>query len=266
MNPLRALLILLLFNAEAFGIATLKLNEIFSVEGSPGNGKLVYTQGEKVETIALGEETGHYALGIIFKGTSLPEPYSKDFKDDSILQIALGTMRSKVQFQVPQFGAVTLVSRGPLTTRTVFKLTVPTGSPSIPKSLALLLFTSPFTPNEQNDEEKLKGTYFAQSGTLTVTPKGKPKLIGVRSQGKNVNFKKQTMTVDFKAGLATPFNAQENNLKGTIEFPVYWPSGKQAEKLTQKIATDSLGGMGPVPSPDGLPYNRDVAGSTKKDK
>lgn len=265
---MKKLLLLAAFSAVSHGytINTVKLNELFSVENNPGSGSLTYTQAEKQEKIELGSETGHYALGMIFKGNSLPAPYSKDLKNTELVQIALGTAKGKVQFQVPQFGAATLIAKGGLKGKTTFKFVVPTGGPKKDQHMALLLFTSPSTPNEQSDEEKLKGTFFSQTGSVTLTPKGKASVVGVRYQGKNVNFKTQTMSLEFKASLVTPFNSQENGLTGTIDFPVYSPHGREATELAKKIAAESMGGMAPPEDPEGLStHNRSVAGSTKED-
>lgn len=259
------LLAALLLTAPAIAVTTMPLNELFSVEEDPGTGSLVYKQGDKKETIAFGKETGHYGLGMIFKGSSLPEPYSKDLVGNEILQIALGTARAKLQYQVPQFGSATIVMKGKPKDTATYPLMVPNGGAQV-KKLALLLFTSPATPNEQSDEEKLKGTFFAQAGSVTVQPKGAEKIIGVRYQGKNVNFKTQKMVIDFRAKLVTPFNSQDSSLEGKVELPVYRPHGKEAQRLLGKMVGDSFGGMSPLPTSDALStHPRDVAGSNKSD-
>ncbi len=248
----------------AFALTPVKLNEVFSVEKTPGSGKLTYTQGEKTETIELGGESGHYAMGLVFRSDLLPESVAKDFQAEDIIQVAIGTQRGKVQFQVPQFAAVTLLTKGGYNKKTVYKLSVPNGTPNTEPAIGLLLFTSPQTPTEQSDEEKLKRTYFAQSGKFVATPKGKPELLSVRYQGKTLNFRKFTYSARIEAQLVTPFNSQENSLKGDIEFPVYTAKGKAAEGLIRKIAGESLGGLAPAPTNEAIStHRRDVAGSQK---
>jgi len=251
-------------SACAFALTPVKLNDVFSVDKTPGTGKLVYSQGDKTETIELGTESGHYSMGLVFKNSLLPESVTKDLKGDEVVQIVLGTQKGKVQFQIPQFGSATLISRGIDSLRNTYKLTIPNGAPNQDPAIALLLFTSPQTPTEQSDEEKLKGTFFAQSGKLIITPAGKSDTLSVRYQGKMLNFKKQNFTVKLDAALVTPFNSSENSLKGEITFPIYTAKGKAAEALIRKIAGDSLGGMPSAPTQDGIStHNRDVAGSSK---
>jgi hypothetical protein len=51
------------------------------------------------------------------------------------------------------------------------------------------------------------------------------------------------------AKLGTPFNAEEASLKGTVELPFYWASGKPAAELLREIAQESLGSVGPLAPP-----------------
>ncbi len=251
---------------NALDNVNLRLLEIFNAEQLPGSGSLDYKVGDKVEKIALSQESGYYALGMIFEGASLPEQYGKDFKKNQIIQIAMGSVRSKLQGQIPQFGAITLITNKIPAGKAKYPLVVPSGRESPLDEMGFLLMTGPTTPNDRSDEEKLKNTYFALSGSLTVTPRGKSRLMEVKSQGKRLNFKMRIMRVVFDAALVTPFNASPATLKGTIDFPVYQASGKEAETLTQRIATESLETTASLAGPEGLTiHNRDVAGSTKKD-
>jgi len=244
-----------------------KLIEVFSVDKNPGKGKLTYAKGNTLERIDLGKSDGHYAIGFVFRSSQMPEPYRSDFKNNDVLQIALGTLKSHLQTQVPQFATATLITDEPLKKRTTFRLMLPSGKEKNLKNTALFLFTSPKTPNEQTDEDKLKSTFFAPTGTVVVTPQGKFAMVRIRSQGRKYNFAVQVMRMEFSATLSTPFNPQENTLRGSIEVPIYAPYGKGAKLLTEKIAQDVLGNrVGPLPSSEGLnTHNRDVAGSTKKD-
>jgi len=254
---------LMLACAHVFALTPVKINDLFSTEKTPGAGKLVYTSGEKTETIEFGGESGHFGMGLIFGSKVLPPSVMKDLKGDEVVQIVMGTQRNKIKLQVPQFSSATLISRGISSTHNAYKLTVPNGSEQGP-AIALMLFTSPQTASEQSDEDKLKGTFFAQAGRLTVVPKGRTQTLTVRYQGKNINFGVQTLSISVDAQLVTPFNSLENTLKGEIEFPVYSPKGKAAEDMLRKIAADSLGGLSAAPVSGAIStHNRDVAGSSK---
>lgn len=244
----------------------LELGQLFSVETRPGRGTLIYRQGAKSEKVELGAAAGHYGMGVVFRGSLLPTPYSQDYGNARILQIALGTLKANLQAQVPQFGSLTLIMKEIPKQRTVLKLLIPSGKDASLKELGLLLFTSPSTPSEQGDEDKLKGTYFAQSGTIALTPLGSAEKLEVRSQGRIVGFKSQTVRLEIDALLATPFTTQETTLKGSIELPLYWPVGKEAKAMTRRIAADSLGTAPALPGPEGLTtHKREIAGSNKKD-
>lgn len=253
--------------ANAIDNMNFRLIEVFNVEQLPGTGTLTYKSGDKVEEIKLGADMGLYALGMIFEGSNFPEQYAKDFRNTQVIQIAMGTMRSRLQGQVPQFGVVSLITKKIPASKAKFPFFAPTGNngPS-PEEMAFLLFTSPTTPNERTDEEKLKGTYFSQSGTLTVTPKGPSRLLEVKSQGKRMTFKLRMMKMDFDASMVTPFNAQPSTIKGSIEFPVYAAKGKEAELVVQRMASDSLETTASQAMQEGLStHPRGIAGSTARD-
>jgi hypothetical protein len=238
-----------------------RLLELFSVEQNPGHGSLVYKQGDRTEAIEFGGVTGHYALGMVFPSESLPEPFPRQFKDSKILQMAFGTTQSHLQGQIPQFGSASLITGTLPKSATSYPLVVPSGKDKILKEIALLLFSSPSAMKEQSDEDKLKGTFFAQGGTLALSPVGQPHVVELKSQGKVLLFKAQVFRVAFDAQLVTPFNAQENALKGTLEFPVYWPHGREAEKLTQRIARESLSGLASLSVP-----SRQTSSDEKSDR
>jgi len=117
----------------------------------------------------------------------------------------------------------------------------------------LLLFSSPSLKTSQSDEDKLRNTYFAQSGVITVTPLKIPEPVDVKAEGKRLKFRRQLMKLEFNATLVTPFSTIQNDLKGFAEFLVYWPSGKSAKTFAKRIATESLASSTttiPEPSPD----------------
>lgn len=221
-----------------------ELTSLFSAANNPGSGILELKMGDKTEKIVLGKETGYYGLGMVFSGQGLPDPYRSDFKDREVIQVALGSVRAPDTGKIPQFGAATLVSPK----LTVGKLlTFPFNVTENKKTkkysfdnMGILLFTSPSTPKDQTDEEKLKVTFFAAEGSLNLLPLNTPKLFTAKSQTGDVKFSERKVKIQFKAGLGTPFSEAVGALEGVIEIPVYTPAGKAAEKLASDIASKSL--------------------------
>ncbi len=236
----------------------LRLVEIFSVEQNPGAGTLEYQSGKDApEKIVFGAGSGIYALAMAFNGNSLPDQYGKNFKKDTIIQMALGTLKSKLEGQVPQFSAATLIGPGLPTSNARYPVIVPQeGKSNLLKTMALVLFTLPNTPNELNDEQKLRTTFFAQSGYLELQMNGAAKVVDVQAQGKNLRFKMYPLEMAVNVTLGTPFSAQAATLKGKIQFPLYTPHGKPAQEFTQRIAGESLEGTI-------KPAGRDVASPRK---
>lgn len=248
--------------------SSLNLVDVFSVEANPGRGMLEYKKGAVVEKILIGPEAGRYVLGMVFRPSTLPTALARDFKGNDVVQLAIGTIPSRIQGQVPQFGAGTIITTGIPRRTTSYPLVLPSPESRTPKEMAFLLFTSPDTPNDQGDEEKLKTTYFAKSGNISITPHGKSKNVEVRLQNKKAIFKVQLLELTLDVKLSTPFNAQENTLTGKVEMPLYWPSDKVAKEYARKVAAESLGNAGAVPTPQTpspLKPPRDMA-STPQDK
>jgi len=242
--------------------------DLFAGEVHPGTGTLVYRQGAKVELIELGAQSGHYGLGIVFHSSALPEAFQKEFQNTHIIQIVLGTMTSKLQEQVPEFGGISLITKKIPSHPQIFNTKLRTAASSDILNLGLMLVTSPSTPREQVDEQKLKSTYFAQSGTIILTPLETFRPIQTDNAGTIIKFRTQTVRLEFNNELATPFSGEKAELQGKLEIPLYWPDGKPAELFAKKIANRSLAGMSAPPSqpPTGITrHNRNLAGSTKKD-
>ncbi len=236
----------------------LRLVEIFSVEKNPGAGSLDYQAGkEPLEKIYFGSASGLYALAMAFNGAQLPDQYGKNFRQDLIIQMALGTLKSKLDIQVPQFAAATLIGQGLPQGRTRYPVVLPQeGKTNSSKAMSLLLFAPPKTPNELTDEQKLRTTLFAQSGYLELRRTGASKGIEVQAQGKNLHFKVYPLEMKVDVALGTPFNTLTSTLKGKIQFPLYIADGEAAEAFTQRIAGDSLAGTI-------KPSGRDVASPGK---
>ena len=108
---------------------------------------------------------------------------------------------------------------------------MPSGQEKPASEMGFLLTTSPTTPNERSDEEKLKTTYFAQTGSLTFSADGASKLLELKNQGKKLQFKLQMMKCEFDAQLVTPFNASPGSLKGTIVFPLLLAVRQRLDRL-----------------------------------
>jgi hypothetical protein len=227
-----------------------QLVDMFSVESEPGEGTLEFgTKKEDMEKISLGAVSGHYGLAVIFPGKMLPPPYNKDFKNQHVIQLAIGTLKSKLENRVPQFGAGTFIAKRVPTAVTTFNFIVPSEKKKHGANTALLLFTSPNSPADQKDEEKLQKTFFGKEGSIRITPIGTVKSISVKGENASVTFRKQLMKLEFQGALKTPFSDSEKSLTGTIQLPFFWPQNKEAEKLTRRLAAQSMNPPGVPSSP-----------------
>lgn len=222
-----------------------QLVDIFQASEFPGSGALSYKyEDEKTEKIELGKTTGIYGLGLVFSGSALPDPFKKDFQKSQILQVALGSLKTKEADRVPQFAAATLLSSGIPDKRTLFRLTVPNSSELKKGPVAVMLFTSPSSKPGVTDEEKLKETLFADGGSLIVTPQGGRTVSVVKSKTGKVSFIRQIMKIDWAANLATPFSTTKRSVVGSTQFAFFWPKDKAGEKLMNGIAAESLASLG----------------------
>jgi hypothetical protein len=230
--------------------------QFLSNEPRPGKGSLDFKKGKQTERIELTSETGRYAVGIAFQPTVLPEHLRREFKDHDIIQIALGTLPSKLAGHIPVFGTFTVMTPGLPRKKLHFSLSMfnaPRSTNAVGiTGRAFLLFSSPFTKLEQPDEEKLKGTYFAKSGTLSLTPVGSSQKLELKHQGKTYHFSSQSVLAELEAAMATPFNAEETSLRGQVALPLYWPADSSAKELTKRLASESLSKTGSIPAPPGL--------------
>jgi len=217
-----------------------KLTELFGTEETPGTGYIGYTLGQQSQQVNLGKESGIYAMGLVFEGVDLPQRLKKGIEKQVVIQMAIGVNRSKLAGQIPQFGALTVLTRQIPKVRQIIPFIVPNPRDKDRKEMAFLLFSPPNTPAERTDEEKLKSTYFANNGVMSMGPKGGVQTLEVKRNGERLRFSVQFMESDFDAGLATPFSADPGRLRGKFRFPLYWPSNPPARKLVQKMARDSL--------------------------
>lgn len=244
-----------------------ELVDIFSTD-NPGSGTLVYKQGAKTELVQLGNTTGTYALGIIFKSTDLPEGFQTEFKNTHIIQLVFGTFSSKLQTQVPQFGAISLVSRDIPTETQTFKTVIRGKDSNAVENLGFILFSSPNTPLELSEEDRLKSNFFSRQGYITLLPLLHLRDIAVPGGTSTLNFKSRSVQLEINSQLSSPFSQDAADLQGKIEVPLYWADGKESESFVKKIASHMLSGIAAPPSRPPSPishHNRSLAGSTRKD-
>lgn len=180
------------------------LPDFFTADALPGAGILTLQSGEKTEKIELGNASGHYAMGMQFQGSALPGLYGQTYKKEILVQLSFGSLNAKYPDKLSQFGALTLILEKVPTHRTLYQLILPSGKDEMLVDLGFLMFASPETPRERAPEEKLKGWYFAQSGTLTFNPIQTQERVEIKSQGKKLEFYRTTAKVDLSAALVTP--------------------------------------------------------------
>ncbi len=247
-----------LFSEESKEAPPTELVDLISTPIHPGEGALIFASENEQEIINLGTQSGIYGVGLLMKGSWFAEPFKKNLAQAFIIQISLGTLKSKLEGKVPQFGVLTLVSSEIPKETTAFVLPEAGKSPSKKQSEARILFMSPKTQITQNDQEKLQNTFFGKTGGVTLTPVGENKEVSVRTKERKVFFKSQKMKLDFQTTLGTPFNGMEKKLIGSVTFPVYTPFGTAAEALAMKLG-NSLEGIIP-PTPTHTKANRKITG------
>lgn len=217
----------------------LPMLELFNVEQAPGQGTLKLEMADRKEEYTLGAASGYYALGIVFSGKHLPPPASQDLESHELLQISFGSMRNRLQGQVPQFASIAMS----LDQLTNGKITVPIEEPNARQKggqSAYVLVTAATTPNERSDEEKLKGFFFGQSGKLVLTAQGGERVVEGKAGGRRYSFRVRFYELGLDAALGTPFNALTGRLAGKVVVPVYRPNGRPAQALLERIAAESF--------------------------
>lgn len=239
--------------------STLKLADFFSSEKNPGKGSLFYSQSAtQTETISFGEETGHYLMGLVFSSDTLPESMRAEFKNKEVIQLAFGTAPKTAGTRVPQFGAMTLtVSKGARTLRSI-PLRIPAVAEAPLPESGFLLFTSPQMQAQISDEEKLRGSFFAKGGAVTLSASTTAKPIPVVVEGRRVSFKIQAMRLDLQADLGTPFNSEEHHVRGKVEFPLYYPDGAAAKNILRQLAEASFNAKTAIRIPEELNTRRQI--------
>jgi hypothetical protein len=217
----------------------LPLLDLFNVEQAPGQGALRLEVGDRKEEFALGTASGYYGLGIVFSGKRLPPPAAQDLETHQLVQISFGSMRNRLQGQVPQFAAVAValeeLPNGKVTVNIEERKAREKPGPS-----AYLLVTAPSTPNDRSDEEKLKGFFFGQWGKVTLTAQGGERVVDGKANGKRYSFRVRFYEVGLDVAIGTPFNAVTGRLGGSVIVPIYRPNGRPAQALLERIAAKSF--------------------------
>ncbi|MBY0370402.1 hypothetical protein K2X33_06930 [bacterium] len=250
--------------ASAPTMPTLKLQDFFSTEKNPGNGLLEFTGGGATEKITFGDT--HYVMGLVFGNPTLPPHLQAQLKKQEILQLVFGSLGGGAAERVAQFGSATFVVQGgKRAQRTLPWFTPATNSPA-PGEYALWLFTSPDLSSQISEEEKLKNTFFGKEGTAILSTTSEPKTIHVAVRGSKLAFKMQSMRLEVSGKLNTPFVGDTRELKGTIEFPLYWPESDAARKMALNFANTSLDTPHAVTLPTDAPASTRVLSSKRPAK
>ncbi len=228
---------------ENFDAPKVKLLDVFSVEKTPGSGTLIYKNGDHEEKITLGQSSGLYGFAMTFEGSLLPESYQKDFSESTIIQLAFGRLKSHLGSYLPQFLALTLLGEKPKKSVQTYPIIMPEPNKKKAfKKMALVLFSSPNTLSERLDEEKLQGTFFAETGSVKLSLIGKSKKISSLVDSETLWFKLRVAKITFDVTLGTPFVVEKGNLTGTVEIPIFSPINKASIYFTRKLASDSFDG------------------------
>lgn len=219
------------------------LTALFSPEKSPGSGSLTLTLGDKIDTFELGAKSGLFANGLVLHSSALPTGMKEEFSNSHFIQIAMGTLGSHVQHQLPQFGAITLISKKIPSHVRVFEISRFEKKSKSNDGRAMLMFSPPTTSADQDDEQRLKSTFFAQSGKIIVTPLGSPQVVSIQGESETFSFKTQKMRFEFRCDMANPFNPTKSSLAGSTEISIYWPNGPKAAAFVARISSKTIGSM-----------------------
>jgi len=220
----------------------LKNSGFFSIEDLPGEGKIEFKIGEQTEVVELGKDKTQYGMGIVFSQKNLPESFNRGLGKLQLIQIALGNRGKQPGDSVTQFGAFMLrTDRIPTNTMIKLPLLDSGKADREPVPGGFIIFNSSQFKMGIEDQEKLKTTFFSERGEITLVPSGTAESLMIRKEGyKKLPFKRQMMDLIVEAQLGTPFSSEKGTLKGTVKFPLYWPSGEDADSFVSKLAQESL--------------------------
>ncbi|NDD03614.1 MAG: hypothetical protein EB078_01795, partial [Proteobacteria bacterium] len=217
-------------------IPVLKTMEIFSVDQIAGEGQLDFKLGESNESIEFGKDKTHYGLGLVFTQNNLPESYQKMIGDYQVIQIALGNRGNIPADLQPQFGSITIKVKKIPTLRPIrINIQDIQKADKEKRESAFFVFNSSQTKISTDDQEKLKATFFSETGVITLSPIGSAEKVTVKSEGKNLPFKKQMMKLMVNGQVGNPFTTVKGSLLGTVQFPIYWAAETESQELVSGL-------------------------------
>jgi len=227
------------------------------------SGKVDWSFTEGKETLSFGKTDPAYGIGLLFAAKNLPNQFLKSNGGNSLIQISFGN-RNPSPNQLAQFGSLSIrTSSIPLKQSIELSFQNLDKKDSGKNPSAFLIFNSIQTSRTSSESEKLKGTYFSDKGTLKLTPKGEPKKVSFKVEGRSLQFRTQQISLALDVKLGTPFSNEKTDLKGAIDIPLYWPAESQADIWIQKLAKNSLETF-PEISPQDRPQ-RSLASPKKRD-
>lgn len=249
MNKIIPLLLTFVSSISSFAV-----NEpLVTLDTESGSGALTYAIGETKENVTFGPKSGRFLMAFAVDGKLLPTGFKKDFAGKWVIQLALGNLKGSNPNDLAQFGAASLIVLQLPTEKTTVNIRIPDAREKKLKNTGYLLFSSPSTPADRSNEEKLKGTYFGSLGTAVLVPIGDKRKVAMQIEGKPVLFYEQKMKADINTEMTTPFNSVPSHLGGSVEFPVYWPASKAAETFAKNVVSSSFAAPGAEPAPEEKP-------------
>lgn len=210
------------------------LAELFGIRLNPTVGELSFQTGSKTEKITFGTSTGFYAIGFAFPAELMPEPYQSRYRGSEAISVLLGNATPGEK--VAQFGSLILFTQS---ARINAELRVPAHSDPHSTRAALIRFLSPASAANQNDEDRLKSTFFASEGTAKLIP-GIVTSMAVAFSDRRLRFKKGRIRIEMDTKMATPFNPLSGNLKGRLDLAVFSPDADESRRLLKEALFDSL--------------------------
>jgi hypothetical protein len=212
-----------------------------SIETLENSGQLEFKVGEKTELFEFGKGKPHYAMGLVFSRKNLPSSFANSIGKNQIIQIALGNRNATAPDLITQFGSLTLkIEDFPGTDALKVTFQDTSKAEKDQGQSAFLILNSSQMTFSQEDQEKLKSTYFSESGEIVVTPSNAVEKISLPNGTKKLSFKRKNFSLTLDAKLGTPFSGGKGSVKGTFQIPVFWPHGTEADAFVSELAESSL--------------------------
>ena len=226
----------------------------FSLDELPSDGKIEIKVGDKTESLELGKNKSQYAMGLFFSKKHLPEKFFKSLGDRQALQIAFGNRGSSSGEFMSQFGSLHIkLNRFPTATPSRIKMHDTLQHKREKSDSAFLIFNSSQSRFTAEEQEKLKTTFFSESGDITLNTSEAPQSVWVKHDGQRLAFKRQLLQVTLVATLGTPFNHEKGQVTGTFKTPVYWPASPEASAWMNKLTQSQLERAPEITPPEQAP-------------